>query len=285
MSETNEEYHVDTNEVLKELQAEGFDVAGKEPEVPSQQEPKQETAEEPKQEPEVKEDDNRVIDRQPKEPTLVPAWKVKIAQEKLQKENEELKAKILNFQKTPTKENERATRETVANIRELASEAGLELDERQEMFFERIAETIASRAKPADDVLKTLEALQQQHQVNALEAEFDAEFSKELLPKIKEQYGDMPERELTTLRSKLHELAFSEQYAKVPLTKIFRAEADDLGIQPAKQSMRAPKSGKTRGTDIDFSQMDEASFSQMSDEQIDAYVASHGGNPWQNTRR
>lgn len=284
MSENNTEYHVDHNDVLAELQAEGFSMEGSTPEVPSQKEPTHETVEEPTQTPEAPEIPAEVIDRKPKEPTLVPAWKAKIAQEKLEKENEELRRQIETLQKSPTQANEQATQASIDNIRDLAEQAGLVLDDSQEMFFKQIAAAIAEKAAPKE-MIQTLQAYQQQQHINYLESQFDQEFSKEVLPTIKAQYGDIPEQEMATIRTKLHDLAFTEQYSKVPLAKIFKAEVDDIGIRPSKQTVHTPKSGKTRGTEIDFSQMDESSFSQMSDEQIDAYIAAHGSNPWQNVRR
>lgn len=281
MSENNTEYHVDHNDVLAELQAEGFTMDGKEPEVPSQQEPTQETVEEPKETPEAPEIPAEVIDRKPKEPTLVPAWKAKIAQEKLEKEIEDLRRQIETIHKPAS---EQTTQASIDNIRQLAEQAGVELDDRQEVFFKQIANAIAEKAAPKD-MMQTLQAYQQQQHINYLESQFDQEFAKEVLPRLQAQYGDIPEQELATLRTKLHDLAFTEQYAKVPLAKIFKAEADEIGIRPAKPSVHAPKSGKTRGTDINFSQMDESSFGQLSDEQIDAYISAHGSNPWQNTRR
>jgi len=282
MSTNDTEYHVDANEVLAELQAEGHEIEGK---VPSQpEEPKQEPTEEPAQEPTQEPEEPLVIERKPKEPALIPAWKAKIAEERLQKENEALRKQIEDFQRNPTKENKATTEATIDNIRELAEESGLELDERQEKFFRTLMGTVQKNAVPTD-ALKTLEALQQQREIELLESQFDQEFSKDVLPLIKERYGDLPERELATLRTKLHDLAFSEQYAKVALKKVFRAENDDLGFTPTKPSVHTSKSGKTRGTDIDYSQMDESTFANLSDEQVDAYLATQRAGTWRNTGR
>ena len=210
MSESNTEYHVNTDEILKELQNEGHEIAGKEPEVPSQEEPTPEKVEEPTEEPEAEAPvEEQVVDSKPKEPTLIPAWKAKITQDKLEKENERLRVEIEAFRRNPTPETRQATQASMDNIRALAEKAGLEVDERQEEFFRNLAESITSNAVPKD-MLQNLQALQQQREVDYLETQFDQEFSKDVAPLIKEQYEDMWEGVLASLREKQHDLAFTD---------------------------------------------------------------------------
>lgn len=275
----NGEYHVDTNEVLKELQNEGFSLEGTD--APSQEEPKQETAEEPTipDSPEANEGETivepKVIDRKPKEPTLVPAWKAKITQEKLQRENAALQEQIKALQARPAE----VTQTGIDNIRALAEEAGVELNDQQEKFFRRITDAIASKVAPKE-TLQTLQALQQAHEINYLESQFNDEFTRNVLPLVKEKYGEVSDKQLADLRTKLHDTAFTETYAKVPLHEIYAIKERTLALQTNKEPIHTPKSGKTRGTDIDFSQMDESTFSSLSDEQVEAFIASKGGGNW-----
>lgn len=278
MSEVNQEYHVDTDEVLKELQAEGYEMPGEEPAeqpqeevAPSQQEPEEQAAEE------VVETEPRVIDRAPKEPTLVPAWKVKIMEERLAKENETLKQQIEALQSNPTPENRQEVQQSIADIRQLAEEEGLMLDEKQERFFNKMASVLAQKAVP-QDLLKNVEAFQQQQQVVQLEHEYNQEFSNDVLPLIKEQYGELPEKELATLRQKLHDTAFTEAYAKVPLKEIFLMKSRELNIKTPKETIVTHKSGRTRNADIDLSNVDEATFATLDGEALDAFLEKKAGN-------
>ena len=266
------------DEVLNELKAAGFEIQGEQVETPVEPEaPLQEEAPEEPQDTTEDPQEPVVVNRVPKEPTVIPAWKAKIAEERLSKENAELRAQIEAYQKAPTQENKQEVRQSIADIRQLAQEEGLELDERQERFFNKMASALTQNAVP-QDLLKNVEAFAQQQQIDHLEREYEQEFSKDVLPLIKEQYGELPEKELATLRQKLHDTAFSETYAKVPLKKVFLAESQDLAIKTPKQPIVTNRSGRTRNADIDLSNIDEQSFASLSDDQVDAFIAKKAGN-------
>lgn len=287
MSDVNQEYHVDTDEVLKELQAEGNEIEGMEPkaeepepEVPSQQEPEEaETVVETEPEaPEPKE-----VNRSPKEPTLIPAWKAKIAEDRLAKENEALKQQLEALQNNPTPENKQEVQDRMDDIRAIAEAEGLQLDDAQERFFNKLAATLTQKAVP-QDLLKNVEAFQQHQQIAQLEAEYNQEFTRDIVPLVKEKYGDLPEKELATLSKKLHDLAFTDTYAKVPLKKVFLAESDDLKITPPKDGIVTHKSGRTRNADIDLSSIDEESFKSLDGDTLDKFIEQKSGqSSW--TRR
>jgi len=280
MSEVNDEdFHTNVDEILAELQAEGNEVEGKtttpqeetHEEAPSQQEPEAPvTTEEPIEEPQV-------VNRVPKEPTLIPAWKAKIAEERLEKENEILRQQLEALQRNPTQENREQVQDSVANIRELASQHGLELNDQQEQFFNALVQ----RNSVPQDLLQNMQALQQQKEIDYLETQYNEEFSKDVAPLLKERYGDLPEKQLATLRQKLHDVAFTEAYAKVPLKKIFLAESEDLAIKPSKEHIVTNKSGKTRGTELDFSSVDEDTFKALDGDSLDKFIeAKSGQSKW-----
>lgn len=283
MSEVNQEYHVDTDEVLKELQAEGYEMPGQEPAEQPQEEvaPSQQEPEEQEQHEEVAETETRVIDRAPKEPTLIPAWKAKITEERLAKENETLRQQIEALQRNPTQENRQEVQQSIADIRQLAQEEGLELDERQERFFNKLYGELTKNAVP-QDLIKNVEAFQQHQQIAQLEQEYNNEFSNDVLPLIKEQYGELPEKELATLRQKLHDTAFTEAYAKVPLKEIFIMKSRELNIKTPKETIVTHKSGRTRNADIDLSNVDEATFATLDGEALDAFLEKKAarGDGW-----
>jgi hypothetical protein len=283
MSEKNDaDFHVDTDAVIAELQAEGHEIEGRqvdvpeaqtpaEPEVPSQPEP--EVTETPEV---VETPEPRNVDRVPKEPTLIPAWKAKIAEDRLSKENAELRSQIEAFQSNPTRENREGVQQGMENVRELAQAYGLELDSSQEAFFNALVSSVAQKAVP-QDLVQNIQALHQQKEVEYLETEYTKEFTQDVAPLIKERYGDVSDKELATLQKKLHDIAFTEQYAKVPLKKIFLAESEDLGIKASKESIVTHKSGRTRGTEIDLSNMDEDSFRSLDGDTLDKFIDQKSG--------
>lgn len=296
MSEKNDaDFHVDTDAVIAELQAEGHEIEGKPVEAPEVQTPEVQTPAEPEvpsqPEPEVPDtptpdfvdEEKPKVDRVPKEPTLIPAWKAKIAEDRLSKENAELRAQVEAFQANPTRENREGVQQGMENVREMAQAYGLELDESQEAFFNALVSTVAQKAVP-QDLVQNIQALHQQKEVEYLETEYTKEFTQDVAPLIKERYGDVSDKELATLQKKLHDLAFTEQYAKVPLRKVFLAESDDLGIRHSKESIVTHKSGRTRGTEIDLSNMDEDSFRSLDGDTLDKFIDQKSGKSSWNRR-
>ena len=89
---------------------------------------------------------------------------------------------------------------------------------------------------------------------------------------------------LASRQKKLHDIAFTEQYAKVPLKKIFLAESEDLGIKASKESIVTHKSGRTRGTEIDLSNLDEDSFRSLDGDTLDKFIDQKSGKSSWNRR-
>lgn len=281
MSQENDaEYKTDTDEVLAELAEEGFEIEGKKPETPNEPE---EEAEEPVVEEEttteaepVATEEVEEVNRASKEPTMIPAWKAKIADKKQNERIAELEAEIEASKAKPAPTV--APTQSNNDIKELASSYGLDLDANQQAFFEALA---SKGNSVPDEVVQNIQAFQQQQKVDSLESQYSNEFNNDVLPLIKEQYGDLPESQLTSLRQKLHDKAFSDTYAKVPLSNVFRAEAHSMDISTPKGSIVTNKSGKTRGTSPDFSNMSEADFNALDGDGVDSFMEDKSGNqPW-----
>lgn len=269
----------ETQSVLDELRKEGYELEGEAPaeepaetpDVPSQEEtvePKQDEFEQP-------------VDRAPKEPALIPAWEHKVAEKKWAKEREALEAELQQLRANPTQANREAVAQTAGNLRELAQQYGLELDDAQERFFS----DLLNRAVP-QDLTKKLEALEKDRQIAFLEHQYEQEFSKEVTPLIKERYGEVSDAKLAELRAKLHDMAFTETYAKVPLRKVFLAEESDFKLQRNDPSSPVVpgKSGKTRTVQVDYDKVDEDAFKRMSPDEVEKYidwqVQQSGGKKW-----
>lgn len=274
----NTEVHdAETAQLLKDLQEEGETVEAtaetETPEVPSQEEQNEEVVETEVETPEV---ETQPVDRVPKEPALMPAWEHKVAEKKWNKEREQLTQELEALRANPTPANRENVAQTARNVREMAQQFGLELDDRQEQFFQSLVQT--TTAVP-EHLTKELEALKQERQIAYLETQYENEFLKDVAPLL----AGVPETQHAELRQKLHDLAFSEQYAKVPLKKVFLAEQDTLNVTPSqrKVSMDTTKQGKSRTVLTDYSNLSEADVEKLSPEEFEKYADSlEGKSKW-----
>lgn len=272
---TTEVHDAETAQILKELQEEGEtveetqDVTETEtPIVPSQEEVETET--------EVDTTVEVPVDRVPKEPTLIPVWQHKVAEKKWEQEREQLNQELEALRANPTQANRENVAQSVSNLRELAQQNGLELDERQERFFQSLVSSV--KAVP-EQLTQELEALRRDRQIAYLETQYENEFLKDVAPLL----AEVPEHQHAELRQKLHNLAFSEQYAKVPLKKIFLAEQDTLNVIPSrhKVSMDTTKQGKSRTVVTDYVNLSEADVEKLSPDEFEKYADSlEGKSKW-----
>lgn len=284
-SPENDSVSPETQEILAELRKDGHEIAGdapqEEPETPEVSEPEQVLSQEDEPEAETQE---VPVDRTPKEPALIPAWEHKVAEKRWQRENEQLKAELEALKANPTPANQQAVAQSAENLRELAQQYGLELDDSQEKFFS----ALLSKAVPSElkDASKKLEALERERTIAFLENQYETEFNQDVVPLLREKYGELDGSTLAELKAKLHNTAFSETYAKVPLKKVFLAEESEFKLTPnePRSTVQPGKSGKTRSVSIDFDSVDEETFARMSPEDIERYtkhqIDKAGGRKW-----
>lgn len=272
----NKEVHdAETAQLLKDLQEEGETVETTQEEVETETPEvlSQEVVEAKVETPEV---EAPPIDRVPKEPALMPAWEHKVAQKKWEQEREQLNQELEALRANPTQANRENVAQTARNVRELAEQFGLELDDRQEQFFQTLIQT--TTAVP-EHLTRKIEAPKQEMQIAYLETQYENEFLKDVVPLL----AEVPETQHAELRQKLHDLAFSEQYAKVPLKKVFFAEQDTLNVIPTQRrvSMDTTKQGKSRTVVTDYSNLSEADVEKLSPEEFEKYADSlEGKSKW-----
>lgn len=285
----------ETQQILADLRKEGHEIAGDAPQEPQDSPESSQDAPEstetpipeevPLQEETADTEANKApVDRTPKEPALIPAWEHKVAEKRWQKEKETLQAELDALRANPTPANKQAVMETTQNLRELAQQYGLELDDSQEKFFS----ALLSKAVPSElkDASKKLEALERERTIAFLENQYETEFNQDVVPLLRERYGELDGSKLAELKAKLHNTAFSETYAKVPLKKVFLAEESEFKLTPnePRSTVQPGKSGKTRSVSVDFDSVDEETFARMSPEDIERYtkhqIDKAGGRKW-----
>ena len=275
MSESNEgaqdtSVSPETQAILDELRKEGHTLEGDtaEVEVPEPSQPEPEQTEVP-------------VDRAPKEPAMIPAWEHKVAEKRWEKEREQLQSDLEALRANPTQANQEAVSNAALNLKELAEQNGLVLDPAQERFFSALLQNVVPQ-----DVTKKLEALEADRQRAFLETQYEQEFSRDVEPLLRERYGDVPASKLAELKAKLHDTAFTETYAKVPLRKVFLAEESEFKLERNEphHTVQAVKSGKTRATQVDYDKVDEDTFRRMTPDEIEKYtewqIERSGGRRW-----
>lgn len=264
----------DEAKALAELQAEGHEIEGQKPEVP---EPK---IDEPKDEEPAKPDESKgdepdeEPDKPDRTPRMVESWKLRVAEDqknKLTEQVNDLQVKIeaLSNQKsdiTPAQKND-----IQAEIDALATEANVDKD-----FLQKFADTILSKTKPSDDLVKTIEELKEKNELQQEMQMFSDEFEKDVLPLIKDQ--NLSDTELSQLKNGLRDLAFTETYAKVPLAEIYQLKGQALGIKTPKRASEG-KGVKVRPSDVvDLDNISEEDFAKLTPEQMEQFSTRKTGS-------
>ena len=90
----------------------------------------------------------------------------------------------------------------------------------------------------------------------------------------------LSDAELSGVKTKLKDLAFTEQYAKVPLSKIFRAEEDEFGLSAHKRSSEGSGAKIRQNTVVDYDNMDEETFAKLTPEQVDEFTKRQASGGW-----
>lgn len=256
------------SEVLAELQKEGNVIGTHQPDsndgevkdspAPSKEEPK---VEEPKKEETPKEEPK--LERTP---TMVEAWKLKVAEDQkagLEKDLTDLKAKVeeLSRQKSPITQAQKT--EISDEIKTMAEEAGVDAD-----FLTKFANSILAKAKPPEDLQATLDELKQEKELVKQENFYSKEFENDVMPLVKD--FNLSDTALSQLKASLKELAFSEIYAKVPLKELFKLKEDSFDFKVSKKSSEG-KGIKVRTEVVDLDNLDEDKFKNLSNEQLEEF--------------
>ena len=104
--------------------------------------------------------------------------------------------------------------------------------------------------------------------------EFGNDFRKSIVPLVKTEYPDISDEKLSEIEEELHTLAYTEEFAKVPLSVIYKGNDDFRGlVQPKKVTAEEGKQFTGQGgkvvnfenaTEEDVNKMDSKTFEQYS---------------------
>lgn len=271
----------ETEIALAELEKEGQFVEGKQPpETKEVEKPKEPSIEEKKEEISPVKTEEKKADRSP---SMVEAWKLKVAED--QKEaaltaKKELEAKLEELSKQKGQITEDQASDISDEIKKLAGEKEVDVD-----FLTNFAQSILKKAgdkiKSVETLQKTVDELKKGEQLNKELIQYNEEFTKDILPLIKD--FQLSDSTLLELKASLKDYAFSETYAKVPLKEIFLIKQSSLNIQAPKKSSEG-KTIKGRANEvIDLENLSEEDFSKLPDSAIEALASKNKGS-W-NTRK
>jgi hypothetical protein len=264
----------------------------KDPESAPKEEPKKEeppkevkTEDKPKEGDLPKDDGKPKVDR---EVSYVEAWKLKVAEGQkaaLEKELADLKAKG-DSMADKNKSGELSKEDKVElgdDVKAIAEKYGYD-----ENFVKDIEGLISKKAAQAipKDLLDTVNAMKEKTSHEFQERAFADDFEASVMPLVLKENPDISKEVLSKIKTEIHNMAFSETYAKVPLQEIFTLKKSGFNIEPPvkKKSSENDGSGKARPSEVvDYDNMDEDTFLQLPPDkklEVSAYLAKKGGRNW-----
>ena len=275
----------ETQEILKELEAEGAEIATEtkveepkpetKPEVKTETKP-EETKVEPAEDPDKKTDQGKKPEKIEREPKFVPVSVHNVERHKRQeaerqaedarREAEELKIALAKKADKPVGEDEIDSASKV-----LAEKHNLEPDFVKDLLSTStdLAAKRGGLSKEAEADLAAIKQMKAQADESARAAAQETGFNKEFDEVLKE-FPDLADR-----KEDLKQLAFSEGNVNTSLRRIALEYIHDNPPPAAgKRSSESPARGKPTETDvIDFANITDEQFDNLTDEQHDQYMA------------
>lgn len=259
----------ETRKTLEEMQAEGAEVPAL-GDKPNEEEVKEETPDVPDEE-ETKEVEEHEEEKPNRIPKMMPAFKHKIAEKEWSKKEAELLSEIETLKNKPTEtpaQEAKLTDDLESKINKLAEEKGVDAE-----LIKNIV-SLVPQDVPSDykESLETIKELKATNEAAKAEAQFTQEF-QDLMPIIKDEYPDISESDLSNIQKQLADTAFTEEYARTPLSVIYKGLDGFRGaVMSKKKSAESSRSGQNRSSEIqDYSKWTDDDISNASREDVDKY--------------
>lgn len=206
--------------------------------------------------------------------SLIPAWQLKAAENKWNKEKADLEGKLtaLSQSKPPVvegaaKPDDKAQDDFNKKVEKFASENNLD----PKVAHGLVSLASENQGKLPPDVAERLgkiDALQAERQVEIETIKFSSDFDKQILPLIKAEYGDdVPTETVDKIKEDLKGLAYSQDYAKVPYVSIYKGFDQFRGVIPQKKRGAEPSRGGSQ-VGIDAEADKPKTVKAMSDEEV-----------------
>jgi len=267
----------ETRKTLEDMKAEGNDV----PALGESKEeaPKEEEVEEPEVEPTVEpsKDVEPVVETEEEKPNripnMMPAFKHKIAEKNWSKRETELLTEIETLKNKPT---ETPAQEVIkddgidAKINELAEKKGVDAE-----LIKSIVGLVPKQETPSEvkDALDSLKELRAEQETAKQETQFRKEFDG-VLPLIKAEYPDISEGDLSKIQQQLKDNAFTEEYAKTPLSVIYKCvDGFRDAVITKKKTAESSRSGQNRASEVeDYANWTDEDLAKAPRAEADKYM-------------
>lgn len=250
----------------------------KKPEEKQPEEDEPEEGDEPESDEEPKDETPKDEDEKPaRDIKFVPAWKLKTAESQkasVEKQLADANAELARLAGKPSDLNSSDKKDLGDALKVIAEKHNVDPE-----LLKDLRDTIVGQVStPAEitEKLKQLDKLTEENDRTFQESQYLKEFDKDVAPLIKAENPDISEDALLQAKEALKKLAFTEEYGKLSLAKIFKAERDSLGLpvaSPKKKATENSRSGTDRTADVPFDDLDEAGFAALSDEKAEEYLA------------
>ena len=258
----------ETRKTLEAMQAEGHDVPALEEPV-KKEEPIKEEPEKPK---EGDEDDSEEEVKPNRLPKMMPVFKQKIAEKAWSKRETELLGEIETLKNKPTEapvQQAKVTEDMDSKIAELAEKKGVDAELIKDIIGLVPNQDSSEEVKEAMQVIKDLKASNEQTKA-------DVDFSKEfegVKPLIKAEYPNISDGDLSNIQKQLKDNAFTEEYAKTPLSVIYKGvDGFREAVITKKKTAESSRSGQNRNSEVqDYSSWTEDDVKNSSREDFEKY--------------
>ncbi len=285
----------ETESILAEIQQEE-DLKNpkpkEDPEKPQKSEEEKKDDEKKSEEDKSKTGEEGSKDNKRREPTLVPAWKQKVMEKQASKREEELLAEIETLKKAGAKPEDKDVKKEEPKTNDVKSIVDKIVEKHQvedpdviKSIFEEVESLINDKSKTPQDVLeklKDVDALKEEIKKGKIEIEianeeknFNSDFDKIILPMIKAEYGEtIPAEKISEIKAKLKEIAYTEQYAKVPYNEIYHGKGDFRNLYTAPK--RSAEGGRTSidlgsGKKVFSEDLTDEEFNKLTPEEQEEY--------------
>ncbi len=285
----------ETKKVMDDMRAQGHTFEGDpekepekkpEPEIKPEVEPKVEPKEPEKEprEPEIQPSEAELHpERKPREPKQIPAWQAEVDKKHLQKEWEEksvqeqqkLRDEIATLQ-SKVKELTGVKKEEAIGewIDKIVVEKGLEVDTE---FLKNFADEILKRIPKSEmipDISKTLETvskIEAKTESEREDSEYKSSFDKEIVPKLKEEYPQILDDEVNSIREAMRKPYFSERFITLSAGEIYALTSGsykDLVAPERRPTVEKGTKGAGRGQMKDYANLTEEEYKNLTPEEL-----------------
>lgn len=219
--------------------------------------------------------------REPRRVKMMPAWEHEKTVNQLKSDHKKAMDDLKTSVDKPNSEDKADTHtpDRTEKIKTLAEKWKAEPE-----FIADLVDTLGTFEIPkaVEERLAKLDEIEANMNDQTDNADFAKEFDRDVTPLVKAEYANLPEKQLSELKARIREIAFSENYSTTPLSVIFKGLDEFRGLAKApKKTAEAGKGGTEQAkktVDTDGLSEDDVSEDNMSDEDFDKLLETKRGS-------